>query len=147
MGVYTVCRMDAALNAVVPSAGATFPAPRRVELGLEGMTCAACAARIEKSLNRVPGAAASVNFANETATARLDEGTTVEQLIAAVESAGYHAFVRRDVEAERRADKERKAATYTMLKREVLIATLLTLPLLAQMLPMLWQGQWFGSGM
>ena len=139
--------MDTAVNAVVASAGAADAAPRCVELGLEGMTCAACAARIEKSLNRVPGVAASVNFATETATARLDQGATAEQLIAAVESAGFRAFVRRDVEAERRADKERKAAAYATLKRELVLATLLTVPLLAQMLPMLWQGQWLGSGM
>ena len=43
----------------------SVPASNQVELSLEGMTCAACAARIEKVLNRVPGVAATVNFASE----------------------------------------------------------------------------------
>ena len=48
------------------------PAQERVELGLTGMTCAACAARIEKSLNRLPGVTAAVNFATETAAVGFD---------------------------------------------------------------------------
>jgi P-type Cu+ transporter len=118
----------------------------RVELGLEGMTCAACAVRIEKVLNRVPGVAATVNFATETATARFDAAlASPDRLVAAVERAGYHAFVRRDAEKERREDKERKAAAHAALKREVAIAAILTAPLLAQMVPMLLHGQWLGG--
>jgi P-type Cu+ transporter len=55
------------------------------------MTCAACAARIEKKLNKVDGVEASVNFGTERATVRCDEGVPVETLIAAVRSAGYDA--------------------------------------------------------
>ena len=62
-----------------------------VQLELEGMTCAACAARIEKKLNRVDGVEASVNFATERATVRCDDEVPVETLIAAVRSAGYDA--------------------------------------------------------
>ena len=47
-------------------------APDRVELGLTGMTCAACAARIEKTLNKLPGVAANVNFATESASVGFD---------------------------------------------------------------------------
>ena len=109
-----------------------------VELALEGMTCAACAARIEKVLNRVPGTHASVNFATETATARLDPASAdVGTLVAAVERAGYRARVKRDSAAERRVDEAQKAAAYAALKREFVVAALLTLPLVAQMLPML----------
>jgi P-type Cu+ transporter len=119
----------------------------RLELGLEGMTCAACATRIERTLNRVPGVEASVNFATETATARFDPSVAdTEQLVAAVERAGYRAFVRRGAEQERAEDKVRKAAAYEALKREVVIATALTLPLLLQMVPMLAQGDWLGRG-
>jgi len=122
------------------------PAERRIELGVDGMTCAACAVRIEKVLNRVPGVSANVNFATETATARFDPAAaTPEQLVAAVERAGYHAFVRRDPELERRADRQRKAAAYAALKREVAIAAVLTLPLLVQMGPMLARGEWLGG--
>ena len=139
--------MDTAVAAAtsVPVRAAAGAADR-VELGLEGMTCAACAARIEKVLNRVPGVEANVNFATETATARFDAArASPDQLIAAVERAGYHAFLRGDPKQELRDDKERKAAAHAALKREVVIAALLTVPLLAQMGPMLLHGDWFGG--
>jgi Cu+-exporting ATPase len=118
---------------------------RRIELGLEGMTCAACAARIEKALRRIPGVEANVNFATETASATLGAGVPAERLLAAVERAGYHAVLRRDAAAERTADRARKAAAYARLRRETWIAAVLTLPLLAQMVPMLTAGDWFGT--
>jgi P-type Cu+ transporter len=62
-----------------------------VRLDLEGMTCAACAARIEKRLNTLDGVEASVNFATEKATVRCDPTVTVDDLVDAVKSAGYHA--------------------------------------------------------
>jgi Cu+-exporting ATPase len=109
------------------------------------MTCAACSARIEKALNRVPGVNASVNFATESATVRMDPSLTdVPRILAAVERAGYHAFVRQDAQRERVADGARKAAAYAALRREVILAVVLTLPLLAQMAPMLLSGQWLG---
>ena len=123
----------------------TIPsATQRLELNLEGMTCAACASRIEKALNRVPGVQANVNFATETATAHFDPATVnAELLVAAVERAGYHAAVRHDTERERSADQAHRRAALASLKREVGVAILLTLPLLAQMLPMLLQQDWF----
>ena len=64
----------------------------RVELAIEGMTCASCAARIEKRLNRLDGVEASVNYASEHAAVCFDQGqVSVPDLIAAVEGAGYHA--------------------------------------------------------
>src|SRR6516225_7192750 len=64
----------------------------RVELELEGVTCASCAARIEKRLNRLDGVSASVNFASEHATVAFDpDRASIEDLIGAVEKAGYHA--------------------------------------------------------
>jgi Cu+-exporting ATPase len=135
------------MAAAVSAAARPFaPSADRVELGLEGMTCAACAVRIEKVLNRVPGVAANVNFATETATARFDPVLAdPDKLIAAVERAGYHAFLRRDIEQERHDDKKRKAAAHAALKREVILAAVLTAPLLAQMGPMLLHGEWFGG--
>ena len=125
---------------------AAKPAPERVELGLTGMTCAACATRIEKVLNRVPGAAATVNFATETATIGYDPAQAgPAQLIAAVERAGYGAAVRRDPEADRKADEARKAAAFVALRREFVVAAALTAPLLAQMVPMLAAGGLFAG--
>ena len=118
----------------------------RVELGLTGMTCAACAARIEKSLNRVPGVRAAVNFATETANVGYDPAVaSPEQMIAAVARAGYGASVHRDPEEDRRRDQARRAVEYAALKREFVLAALLTAPLLAQMVPMLASGSLFAS--
>jgi Cu+-exporting ATPase len=123
------------------------PVQERLELGLTGMTCAACAARIEKVLNRVPGVHAAVNFATETATVGFDSATaTPDQLIAAVTRAGYGASVRHDTEAERAATKARKQREVRSLRTEFLISAALTLPLLAQMVPMLVSGGLY-SGM
>src|SRR4029077_8937868 len=65
---------------------------RAVDLDLTGMTCAACAARIEKVLNRADGVEATVNFATETAHVVFDATkATPESLIEAVRKAGYDA--------------------------------------------------------
>lgn len=62
-----------------------------VQLDIEGMTCASCATRVEKALNKVDGVEASVNYATEQATI-LGE-TSPEMLIQAIENAGYYAVV------------------------------------------------------
>ena len=63
-----------------------------VELAISGMTCASCAAHVEKRLNRLPGVEATVNFACEHATVDFDPAqVSVEELIGAVETAGYGA--------------------------------------------------------
>jgi Cu+-exporting ATPase len=64
----------------------------QVDLPIEGMTCAACATRIERRLNRLDGVAATVNYATETATVAYDPGRTAQrELVEAVEAIGYHA--------------------------------------------------------
>lgn len=65
---------------------------RQIELPIEGMTCAACAARIENNLNKLPGVHAAVNFANEKVRVELAAGTTTlpEDLVRSIERAGFH---------------------------------------------------------
>lgn len=65
---------------------------RQIELPIEGMTCAACAARIENNLNKLPGVHAAVNFTNEKVRVELDTGTTTrpEDLVRSIEQAGFH---------------------------------------------------------
>jgi Cu+-exporting ATPase len=66
----------------------------RIELELTGMTCAACAARIEKKLNRLDGVSASVNYATEKAVVSFDSARVVpSDLVSTVESIGYGAHV------------------------------------------------------
>ena len=68
------------------------------------MTCASCAARIEKRLNKLDGVEATVNFATEEARVRAASPVALDELVAAVEAAGYRAHVPQPdpIEAERR---------------------------------------------
>ena len=79
--------------APTPVAPETAPAERGVELNITGMTCASCVRRVERALSRTPGVSeASVNLATERATVTYQPGETkLEDLIAAVEKAGYGA--------------------------------------------------------
>ncbi len=65
--------------------------PGPVELTIDGMTCASCAARIEKRLNRLDGVTATVNYATERAHVDVGPGLGPDDLIAEVEAAGYGA--------------------------------------------------------
>ena len=59
-----------------------------VRLDVQGMTCASCAARIEKKLNRMDGVNATVNYATERATVQIGPGTTPQDLITTIEQTG-----------------------------------------------------------
>ena len=83
-----------------------------VELDVEGMTCAACAARIEKNLNKLDGVAASVNLATEKATVRFDPARHgVDRLIERIRDTGYDAHVAREGELRDHGAELRKART------------------------------------
>ncbi|MGW5125006.1 heavy metal translocating P-type ATPase [Streptomyces sp. NPDC004069] len=73
------------------SSGAALAPAHEVELSIGGMTCASCAARIEKKLNRMDGVTATVNFATEKAKVSYVAGVDVADLIATVEKTGYSA--------------------------------------------------------
>ena len=114
---------------------ASKPQPH-IDLAITGMTCAACAARVEKVLNRLPGVNASVNFATETA--RVDTtsaGVAYDALIRAVKKAGYGVQLK---SAQSRDDVKRQhLEAYRGEWHRLVIAALLTLPFLAQMIGML----------
>ncbi len=114
-------------------------APQVLELGIAGMSCAACAARIEKVVGRLPGAEGSVNFAAETARVRYTPGLTdPATIVAAIAKAGFTAtpIAGRDREAER----ARKDAEFRAELRLFWISAALSLPFLAQMVGMLGAG-------
>jgi Cu+-exporting ATPase len=96
---------------------------RRIELPIEGMTCASCVARIERRLNDLDGVAATVNLATETATVELDPGlATPESLVEAVEQAGYEA--RLPVPGTERTDSPASRAAAALRTRLVVSAVL-----------------------
>src|SRR5437588_5662761 len=68
-------------------------AVREVELSIGGMTCASCAARIERKLNKVDGVTATVNFATEKAKVAYPTDLSPDELVKTVEAAGYTATV------------------------------------------------------
>ncbi|GAA1786619.1 heavy metal translocating P-type ATPase [Actinomadura chokoriensis] len=63
----------------------------RIELAIGGMTCASCANRIERKLNKMDGVTATVNYATEKASVEFSPGVSPEELVATVEQAGYSA--------------------------------------------------------
>jgi len=108
-----------------------------VKLDLDGMTCASCATRIEKRLNRLDGVEATVNFATEQATVHCDSSVPVEQLVGAVEAAGYGARP-----AVQHASHDHDAPL-ALLTRRLVLAVMLTIPVaLLAMVPPLQFGGW-----
>jgi Cu+-exporting ATPase len=106
-----------------------------IDLQLTGMTCAACAARIEKVLNREAGVRAAVNFATETAHVEFDPAkATPESLIEAVRAAGYDAAPAVDPFAQPEEDARREAQRYRHELSLFVFAALLTAPFVGQML-------------
>ncbi len=103
-----------------------------VELALGGMTCAACAGRIEKQLNKLPGVEALVNLAAERAHVRfVPAEVDVGRLIATIVKTGYTADV--STPDTRADEKAKKLAAYREELRRFWIAAALSLPLVAQM--------------
>jgi len=99
-----------------------------LELPITGMTCASCANRIERKLNKLDGVQASVNYATERATVELDAGSVPpECLVEAVESVGYGAVL----PTEESDPSQRDAADPTAsLRRRLVVSALLSVPVL-----------------
>jgi Cu+-exporting ATPase len=99
-----------------------------LEFPVEGMTCASCIGRVEKALKAVPGVVdATANLAQERARVRLARGAaTFDDLAAAIERTGYKAV---RVAADAPAEDDRRAAEASALKRDLIIAAVLTAPL------------------
>ena len=107
-------------------------------LALEGMTCASCAARIERTLNKVDGVEATVNYATEIATVSYDPARVEPGLLtAAVEAIGYHAHPREAHRAEAHAAHEHDAPPIRLV---VALALAAPLVLLAMVSPLQFAG-------
>ena len=118
-------------------------ATEHLELPIVGMTCASCAARVEKSLNGIDGVAAAVNYATEKATVDYDPAAVdSHELVDAVTAAGYEAVLPAapaDAPAEDGEDGDPTAA----LRNRLLISAALSLPVLViSMIPALQFDNW-----
>jgi Cu+-exporting ATPase len=105
---------------------------RQIELDIGGMTCAACANRIEKKLNRLDGVTATVNYATEKARAVVPAGLTAADLIAVVEKTGYTA-------AEPQAEPVAAAPQADPLRTRLLVSVALSVPVIVLAMVPAWQ--------
>jgi Cu+-exporting ATPase len=112
-----------------------------IDLQVGGMTCASCAARIEKKLNRLDGVQASVNFATDTARVEYADPVSVDDLIRTVEATGYTATppaAPAEVPAETPAEEPGESAEERSLRQRLVVSALLSAPVLAMaMIPAL----------
>jgi len=118
----------------------------RVELAIGGMTCASCAARIEKRLNKLDGVTATVNYSTEKARVDFADSVTAAELVATVEKAGYTATLPPppdvpDVDTTR--NEEVAAEPTRLLRQRLLVSAALTVPVVAMaMVPGLQFSNW-----
>jgi P-type Cu+ transporter len=113
-----------------------------VELQIGGMTCASCAARIEKKLNKIDGVTATVNFATEKARVEYVGDLSADQLVHTIEDAGYTVELPKPDTSEPEADSEAEDPTAS-LRRRLLISLVLTVPVIAMaMIPALQFTNW-----
>ncbi|MEU8968510.1 heavy metal translocating P-type ATPase [Streptomyces monashensis] len=115
-----------------------------VELLIGGMTCASCAARVEKKLNRMDGVSAAVNYATEKARISFGEGVAIADLIATVEKTGYTAEEPAPPQPEATAEQPpAHDAELGALRQRLLVSALLALPVvLLAMVPALQFDNW-----
>lgn len=125
-----------------PRETATVTGPtEQIELVIGGMTCASCANRIEKKLNRLDGVSASVNYATEKARVHYPENLTPEDLVAVVEQTGYTATVPQPPAAQQKEPEPADPAD--ALRTRLLISLVLTVPVIAMaMIPALQFTNW-----
>jgi copper-(or silver)-translocating P-type ATPase len=122
--------------------------PNTIELSIGGMTCASCAARIERKLNKLDGVTATVNFATEKAKVSFPDGIAPEELVAVVEKAGYTATLPAPPPAEQAeggpaGEADESDAELRALRTRLLVAIALSAPVIAlAMLPPLQFTYW-----
>ncbi|MFI8371118.1 heavy metal translocating P-type ATPase [Streptomyces sp. NPDC085466] len=127
----------------------TTPGSAQVELAIGGMTCASCAARIEKKLNRMDGVEATVNYATEKAKVTFSADIPVAELIATVEATGYTAEEPAPPRSDAGSgdggpsDEEKADEELRPLKQRLITAVALAVPVIAMaMIPALQIEYW-----
>ncbi|MGW5918407.1 heavy metal translocating P-type ATPase [Nocardia fluminea] len=119
------------------------PGTGQVELVIGGMTCASCANRIEKKLNKLDGVTATVNYATEKARVDFTGEVSPEELIATVEQAGYTAALPAPKKPETTDEPAAEADPTATLRTRLLVSLVLTVPVIAMaMIPALQFTNW-----
>ncbi|MEV4705429.1 heavy metal translocating P-type ATPase [Actinoplanes sp. NPDC049316] len=116
-------------------------APNQIELSIGGMTCASCASRIEKKLNRMDGVTATVNYATEKATVSYADAVTADDLIATVEKTGYTAAVPPPPRpaGDDPAEQAQPVDELRSLRTRLWVSILLSVPVVALAMVPAWQ--------
>ncbi|TQR82767.1 copper-translocating P-type ATPase [Mycobacterium hodleri] len=112
--------------------------PRSIELTIGGMTCASCAARIEKKLNKLDGVSASVNYATEKAKISFPDEVEPADLIATVEATGYTATAPATTTPDTDADQAEPDEA-TAWRTRLLVSLALTVPVVVLSMVPAWQ--------
>jgi len=118
-------------------------AAHQVELAVGGMTCAACAARVERRLNKLPGVRAAVNLATEKAKVSYPDGISTADLVREIESAGYTAELPPSPEEGAEQPAPAEDAGRDALRERLAVSVVLTLPVAVMaMVPPLQFANW-----
>jgi Cu+-exporting ATPase len=120
-----------------PASSSPASAPGQVELTISGMTCASCASRVERKLNKLDGVSASVNYATEKARVRYPEGLDPAELVAAVAAAGYTARLPEPPRAT--PDQGVAEDPLRLLRQRLVVCALLSIPVIALAMVSAWQ--------
>jgi len=119
----------------------TATGTQQVELAISGMTCASCANRIERKLNKLDGVTATVNYATEKARVSYDGAVSTEELLSTVAAAGYSAALPAPRSAAAEAPVEHDPAA--QLRQRLMVCLVLTVPVVAMaMVPALQFDAW-----
>ncbi|WP_241383511.1 heavy metal translocating P-type ATPase [Rhodococcus sp. CH91] len=118
-------------------------ATESIELAITGMTCASCANRIERKLNKLDGVTATVNYATEKAKVTYPEDMTPDDLVDVVEQAGYGARLPRPPVEKADGDAVVESDPVAALRRRLIVSAVLTVPVIAMaMIPALQFTNW-----
>ncbi len=133
-------------SAVAGPASTVFEPPAEFEIDLElmGMTCASCANRIERKLNKLPGVVAEVNYATEKAHVEYPETLSPQDLVDTVRAAGYDAAPVAPPAVDEPAADAAPAPTraeleVAQLRQRLLVSVLLTVPVIVLAMVPAWQ--------
>ncbi|GAB3291630.1 heavy metal translocating P-type ATPase [Parasphingorhabdus pacifica] len=111
----------------------------RTELAVGGMTCASCAARVERKLNKLDGVHATVNYATELAQIEHGENVGPDRLVEVVEAAGYTATATADVETDADASAAEPDGEIAAQRRRFAVSALLGTPVIVLSMVPAWQ--------